>query len=142
MSKTIKKFKVLENDLKYSSYSIGKYSHRLIHTDDPELFMYQISEYICSFFKDITVEMLRTRSQEDRICIPRHLSMYVIRLRSNFSAASIGKYFGNRSHQPVLKALKLAESLTKTNIDINLLVEEVLSNIIKLELNKKEYELR
>ena len=60
---------------------------------------------------DIPISDIRSRSQEQEILFARYAAMYIVRKTSNLTLKVIGKHYGGRTHDTVIRALTQANIL-------------------------------
>jgi len=75
---------------------------------------------------NVTVDELISKNRQNRIIIPRHISMYLSRQLTELTTSDIGRQFGNRDHSTVVSAVnKIIEDMKK-----NIYLKEQISEIV------------
>jgi chromosomal replication initiator protein len=73
-----------------------------------------LMEAVVNMF-NITIPMLRQRTRVRNICIPRQVTMFLIRRHFNWSYEEIGGIFDGMDHSTVIHAVKKIEGLLITD---------------------------
>lgn len=72
--------------------------------------MGSIRQAVCNHFH-ISVDEIRSKSREVRICLPRHIGMYLTKTMTEHTYKQIGSVYGRRNHATVLHGVKKIRNL-------------------------------
>lgn len=89
----------------------------------PEFVIAVVAEH----FKINTDEIMSTK-RNNKVVIPRHIAMYIIRKYNNISQTEIGNIF-NRNHASVINAINNVESELSTNHDFKVNYDIILKKL-------------
>ena len=92
-----------------------------------------IQETVGKYF-DVSIDALKSSNRSKDIAFARQVGMYLCRILTNESYATIGDIFGKRDHSTVMHAFGKIEKALKEDTNTKLIVESVK----KLTLNKEE----
>lgn len=76
---------------------------------------------------NVTVKDLKDKRKTQAIVLPRQVAMYVAQQLTELSTTEIGLEFGGRDHTTVMHAIKKIDSLIKTDVKIDSLVQSIIS---------------
>jgi len=97
---------------------------RVIHLGTSDKIIRIVEEHF-----GVTIDQLRSKTRQRRICYPRHVAMYAMYKRTTLSLSDIGAIFGGRDHTTTIHAKDSIEDLMAFDSDINLEVQTILSKI-------------
>lgn len=96
----------------------------LRHGSKGNISVYQIQQLTAESF-GITVEDLTSSRRTSDLALARQIAMYLARETLNDSLQQIGYAFNKKDHTTVLHACKKIEELTKTNIRVKTIVDNI-----------------
>jgi chromosomal replication initiator protein len=73
----------------------------------------------------IKIQDLKSPSRAQKISIPRHIAMYLIRKYTGLGFKEIGQYFGGKDHSTVMHACKKVESELEVEVEVREAVESI-----------------
>lgn len=82
----------------------------------------------------ISLEDLIGKKRHSKYVLPRHIAMYLIKLKYNIAYKTIGKLFGDRDHSTVLAACEKIDNELKHNLNLKTAVDMILK---KIDNNKR-----
>lgn len=86
-----------------------------------------IRKAVCDHFI-ISVEEICSKNREVRVCLPRHIAMYIAKTMTHYSYQALAPIFGRKNHATVLHAV--------TKIRMRIKSDEALAESIK-EIQKR-----
>jgi len=99
----------------------------IAHVKSP-LTIEHIQKCICEYF-DIPIDLLRGKTRQQEIVIPRQIAMYLAKELTNSSLKTIGMHFGGRDHSTVIHACQNIEELIKINSQYKQHIEKLRKKI-------------
>ena len=84
---------------------------------------------IVAEYYNVTVHDLIGKSRKAIYTLPRHIAMYLIKLKHDIPYKTIGSFFNNRDHSTVLNAIGKIEQLRKDDISLNTAIEQILKKM-------------
>lgn len=90
--------------------------------------MDMIQKKVAEFY-DISIADLKSKKRSKNIIIPRQVCMYLSRQLTHLSLPEIGTAFGGKDHTTVLHSCKKIQHDLKTNKDLNMVIERLLTKI-------------
>ena len=90
--------------------------------------MDMIQKKVAEFY-NLSIAELKSKRRSRNIILPRQVCMYLSRKLTNLSLPEIGAAFGGKDHTTVLHSFKKIEKDLKTNKELNISVEKLLTQI-------------
>ncbi len=75
---------------------------------------------------DVSVEEMISKSRQNKVVIPRFVSMYLIRKLTDITTTDTGKLFGDRDHSTVVNAINKIEEDMKNDPEFREQLEELI----------------
>jgi len=76
-------------------------------------------------YYSVSVHDLIGSSRKAIFTLPRHIAMYLIKMKYNLPFKTIGSFFNNRDHSTVLSAVTKIEESKKYNSELNMAIEHI-----------------
>ena len=86
---------------------------------------YDRIQSVVSDFYGITLDDLIGKKRHSKYILPRHIAMYLIKVKYNIPYKTIGMLFSNRDHSTVLAACEKIENELKQDSTLRLAVETI-----------------
>lgn len=90
---------------------------------------YDRVQSVVSSFYNISVDDLLSKKRTDKVAIPRHIAMYLIRTLYDVPYKKIGELFGGRDHSTVISACEKITSSIKHNNEMRLAISSLTKKI-------------
>jgi len=90
---------------------------------------YDRIQSIVSDFYGITLDDLVGKKRHSKYILPRHIAMYIIKLRYNIPYKTIGSLFGDRDHSTVLAACEKIDNDLKQDAALKIAVDTIIKKI-------------
>lgn len=76
-------------------------------------------------YYSVSVHDLIGSSRKAMFTLPRHIAMYLIKMKYNLPFKTIGSFFNNRDHSTVLSAVTKIEESKKYDSELNMAIEHI-----------------
>lgn len=90
----------------------------------PENEIDKIQNVVCSYF-NVPIEMLQSITRKREIVQSRQVAMYLSKILTKSSLATIGSQIGDKDHATVLHACKTVNNLIETDKRFKMQIEEI-----------------
>lgn len=121
------------NNLPYTVENAAEALNSLISTRQ-KTSSYDDSTYdkiqsVVSDYYGIKVHDLIGKSRKAMYALPRHIAMYIIKVKYDLPYKTIGSFFNNRDHSTVVNAVDKIESQRKHDMQLNIAIEQLLKKL-------------
>lgn len=84
----------------------------------------KILSVVAEYYR-VSVHDLIGKSRKAMFTLPRHIAMYLIKMKFNIPFKTIGTFFNNRDHSTVLNAVTKIEDTKKYDRELNMAIEHI-----------------
>lgn len=84
---------------------------------------------ITAEYYSVSVHDIIGKSRKTIYTLPRHIAMYLIKMKYNLPFKTIGSFFSNRDHSTVLSAVTKIEETKKYDSELNIAIEHLIRKL-------------
>jgi chromosomal replication initiator protein len=88
----------------------------------------EIQQVVAQRYRISVLELVCHR-REQRICLPRHVAMYLARELTPASLPVIGRHFGHRDHTTIMSACQRIERLLEQDPELASQMSEIIGQL-------------